>query len=105
MTWQIHPAAQQEHDDCIEYYAGIDPEIASSFELRYLQARNEICGNPFLHNIRRRSVRRVNLQPRFGDYYVAYTVWREQVVILAVAHAKRRPYYWRKRITEARKLF
>lgn len=51
------------------------------------------------------ALRRVNLQPRFGDYYVAYTVWREQVVILAVAHAKRRPYYWRKRITEARKLF
>lgn len=105
MTWQIHPAAQQEHDDCIEHYAGIDPGIASSFELRYLQARNDICGNPLIYNIRRRGVRRVNLQPRFGEHYVAYTVWREQVDILAVAHAKRRSDYWRKRIAEAKKLF
>lgn len=105
MTWQIHPAAQQEHDDCIEYYAGIDPELAVSFELRYLQARHDICANPFLYNIRRRGSRRVNLQPRFGEHYIAYTIWREQVVLLAVAHAKRRPYYWRKRLAEARKLF
>jgi hypothetical protein len=28
MNWRIHPAAQQELDDCLEWYAGIDPELA-----------------------------------------------------------------------------
>ena len=32
-------------------------------------------------------------------------IWKERVVILAVAHAKRRPYYWRKHLAEAKKRF
>ena len=47
----------------------------------------------------------MNLTPRFGEYYIAYMIWREKVVILAVAHAKRRPYYWRKRIGESKNMF
>lgn len=50
-------------------------------------------------------MRRANLHPRFSEYYIAYMVWRERVVILAIAHAKRRPYYWRKRIDEAKQMF
>ena len=47
----------------------------------------------------------MNLKPRFSEYHIAYMFWREKVVILAVAHAKRRPYYWRDRIDEARRMF
>jgi hypothetical protein len=49
-------------------------------------------------------VRCVNLTPWFGEYYIAYMIWKDKVVILAVAHARRRPYYWRKRIVEAREM-
>jgi hypothetical protein len=44
----------------------------------------------------------VNLTPRFGEYYIAYMLWHDKVVILAIAHAKRRPYYWRHRISESK---
>lgn len=64
-----------------------------------------IIDNPLLYNLRRRNTRRANLTPRFGEYYIAYMIWRQKVVILAIAHAKRRPYYWRYRIGEAKKLF
>jgi hypothetical protein len=50
-------------------------------------------------------VRRVNLTPRFGEYYIAYMLWHENVVILAIAHAKRIPYYWRHRISESKQMF
>lgn len=60
---------------------------------------------PLLHTLRRRGTRRVNLTPRFGELYIAYMIWRQRVVILAIAHARRRPYYWRSRIGEAKKLF
>lgn len=103
--WNIHPSAQQEHDELLQYIGGIDKELVTAFELRYLQYRHAICENPLLYNIRRKAVRRANLNPRFGEYYIAYMIWRQQVVILAVAHAKRRPYYWRKRIGEAKELF
>lgn len=103
--WNIHPSAQQEHDELLEYFGGIDEELVTAFELHYLQHRHAICENPLLYNIRRKIVRRANLNPRFGEYYIAYMIWRQKVVILAVAHAKRRPYYWRNRIGEAEKLF
>lgn len=32
-------------------------------------------------------------------------IWRDKPVILAIAHGARRPYYWRKRIGESKKLF
>jgi hypothetical protein len=40
-----------------------------------------------LHRVRRGKTRRVNLHPRFGEYYIAYMIWREKIVILAVTHA------------------
>jgi hypothetical protein len=103
MNWRIHPAAQQELDDCLEWFAHIDPELALAFEERYLQARHAICANPLLYNIRQRGVRRVNLTPRFGEHYIAYTLWEGSLVILAVAHAKRRPHYWSTRLAEMKK--
>lgn len=57
------------------------------------------------HNIRRGAVRRVKLVPQFGEYYLAFMIWKDRVVIPAVAHAKRRPYYWCGRVGDARKLF
>ena len=103
--WEIHPTAQLEHDGLLEQFGAIDTKLASAFEWCYLQYRHAICVNPRLFNIRRNTVRRVNLTPRFGEYYIAYRIWREKVVILAIAHAKRRPYYWRKRIGEAKEMF
>ena len=105
IEWRIHPSAQEEHDAQIEAFAGIDEDLAIAFEERYLHYRYSICDNPLLFNLRRGPVRRVNLTPRFGEYYIAYMIWREKVVILAIAHAKRRPYYWRKRIGEAKERF
>lgn len=100
--WSIHPAAQDELEEAVEYYLAIDGELARDFDRYYRRYRQRICENPLLFRIRRFTVRRVNLIPRFGEYYIAYMIWREQVVILAVAHAKRMPYYWRQRIEEAR---
>ncbi len=103
--WNIHPAARQEHDDIIIAYSGVDESLVIAFEECYLRHRHLICTNPLLFNIREGAVRRANLHPRFGEYYIAYMIWRRNVVILAVAHAKRRPLYWRRRIDEARELF
>jgi toxin ParE1/3/4 len=43
----------------------------------------------------RRNLRRCFLQ-RF-PYYVAYELFTDEIVILAVAHTKRRPNYWIRR--------
>ena len=105
--FNIHPAAREELHDTIRYFAGVDADgaLAFDFETSFYRNTAAIVASPLLFNIRGISVRRVNLKPRFSEYYIAYMIWREKVVILAIAHAKRRPYYWRKRIDEAKEMF
>jgi len=55
--------------------------------------------------VRKLNVRRANLGPQFNEWYLAYMLWNDQVVILAIGHAKRRPFYFHNRIDEALKLF
>ncbi len=104
-SWNIHPSALEEHDEQIEVFAGIDEALAIAFEEHYLYYRHGICENPLLYNVRQGVARRVNLTPRFGEHYIAYMIWKQKVVILAVAHAKRRPFYWRKRIGASQEMF
>jgi hypothetical protein len=104
-AWEIHPEAQRELEDAFDFYLVIDEELAHAFDEHYTRYRKEFCEDPLRFSLRVPPTRRVNFTPRFGAYYIAYMIWRDKPVILAVAHAKRRPYYWRKRIGEARKLF
>ncbi|TLD68710.1 hypothetical protein FEM03_21245 [Phragmitibacter flavus] len=104
-AWQIHPAARHELIEVLSYYLTIDPELAHAFDDHYRRYRTQICETPLLHNARRNQIRRVNLTPRFGEYYIAYMLWKHEVVILAIAHAKRRPGYWRQRISESKQIF
>jgi len=104
-AYNVHPEARVEFDAVFDHYVRIDPELADDFDSTFFQCLGTIISSPLLFNIRRISVRRVNLKPRFSEYYIAYMIWREKVVILAIAHAKRRPYYWRKRIDEAKEMF
>lgn len=34
--WNIHPSAQQEHDELLYYFGGIDEELVTAFEWHYL---------------------------------------------------------------------
>ena len=94
MTWRFHDLAIEELDEALAYYASVDPELAYAFEAHVMATVGRICQNPALFNLRRKSTRRANLRPRFGEYYLPYEVKEDHVFILAVAHAKRQPNYW-----------
>ena len=102
LVW--HPSAKQELVDQAEKFAQIDSKLVTRFNglvNHYLRVIQEI---PHAFHERRFEIRRANLLPKFGDYYIAYLLWNERVVILALGHAKRRPYYFRDRFIEARRL-
>ena len=103
--FSIHPQAITEFDEAFEHYLEIDPELGASFEKTVFKYIQEIVAAPLRFSIRKPPTRRVNLTPRFGAYYIAYMIWRDKPVILAIAHGARRPYYWRERISESKKLF
>ena len=105
IPFEIHPAALQEFHDAVEYYWSADPKIAADFGRTYLKKRESARDNPLLYRTREGEVRRANFGTQFKEWYIAFILWNEKVVVLAVAHAKRRPYYFRARIAEAQKLF
>lgn len=101
----MHPDAEQELGEVAEYYEAIGQDLADAFLDCFRACRLRITNNPMHYNIRRGVVRRINLAPQFREYYLPFMIWKNRVVILAVAHAKRRPYYWRSRIAQAKKIF
>lgn len=105
IPWEILPEAQVEMQAAFAYYNAIDPAMADHFYGNLVTLRNQARVNPFMHHIRRQEIRRINLGPRFQEWYLAYILLKGQLVILAVAHAKQKPYYFSGRIDVARKLF
>ena len=101
----MHPAAEQELAEVAEYYEAIDPDLADAFLDSFESYRITITENPLRYSIRKGIVRRVNLTPQFREYYLPFMIWKDRIIILAVAHAKRRPYYWQKRIGARKKMF
>lgn len=106
MNWPLaHPAVWEDFNDAIRYYASrAGSEIALDFEQCIHQNFALIQATPLLHRARAFQVRRVNMGPQFREWYIAYILSQQTVVVLAIAHGKRRPYYFRERIREAKHL-
>ena len=96
MTLAFHAAAREEARAAYLFLAADDPAVADDFERRLRLAISAIEKNPETCRIRRFGVRRKNLS-RFKRHYVAYMIWKDQIVIIAIGHASRRPYYWYRR--------
>ncbi len=78
------------------YYAGLDEDLALDFEEDLQGVIVRVRRDPLINRVRKYSVRRANL-PRFKNQSVAYMMWKASVVVIAIGHAKRRPYYWYRR--------
>lgn len=89
-------AARAELRDAVNYdeaqVSGLGDEFAAEAEsaVRLLASHPEI-GAPYLVGTRR------ILVPRF-PFSIVYQIRSGQAVIIAVAHQRRRPGYWRKRL-------
>jgi hypothetical protein len=92
----FHPAAREEAHEGYLYYGAVDDELGLDFERKINQTLDLIQSQPELFSIRRYKVRRANLN-RFKEGYIAYMLWKDQIVVIAIGHANRRPYYWYRR--------
>src|SRR5262249_6687891 len=98
MMFKILPEAEQEL-----FHAALDYErkeigLGVRFRNEVAALIERILFSLRLWRERAGGYRRVNL-PVF-PYYVAYFVREEIVLIGAVAHAKRKPNYWKKRVRD-----
>ena len=94
-TVEFHPAAVQEADAARQWYAKRSLVAARAFLTELIHAVERVSEAPerwpkYEHGTRR------CMFPRF-PFSLIYRVARDKVRVIAVAHAKRRPGYWKGR--------
>jgi plasmid stabilization system protein ParE len=84
--------AQQEFDDAIEYYDGINQQLGNDFVEAVERLISRILSFPKACPEVLNSIRRCRLK-RF-PYGLVYRLGKDAIEILAVMHFSREPNYW-----------
>lgn len=93
---RIHEAARREANLATVWYAERSISAARRFRDDLLTAFSSAAESPLRYPAYLHGTRRVVLR-RF-PYFIVFFDWQDEVYIVAVAHAKRRPGYWKKRV-------
>ena len=89
------PDARAEFLKAIQYYEDSQAGLGHRFRLAVEAAVKSIAENPFRYRVLHPPFRRY-LLPHF-PYTIIYCIEPENILIIAVAHTKRKPGYWIKR--------
>ena len=93
MIYQFHPEAQAEHLETVAYYETQRPGLGASYLAEFESVLELVCEAPTRYPIELGpDVRRVLLR-RF-PFTVLFRESDGAVQVLAVAHHRRRPWYW-----------
>lgn len=92
----FHPDADSEVTEGVEYYESCSTGLGSELLGEVERALSHISTNPEACQLIGRRARGKSLW-RF-PYNLVYAVYSDRVRIVAFAHQKRRPFYWRKRL-------
>ena len=95
MTLQFHPAAQDEFVETVAFYEAAGVGLGQQFREAVRVGLDRIVAHPEIGG-RRGSTRRFVIDGFPFD--VVYRVRPEGIDVLALAHHRRRPGYWRRRV-------
>lgn len=93
---RLHPQARLEVEQAFDWYFERSTNAAGRFLDAVDSAFRQIVQNPERYPAYTQKTRRFVLDE--FPYAAIYQVQDEVVLVLAMAHAKRRPRYWHKRI-------
>ena len=80
-------------------YQLVRPGYGEKFRDAVKEVMAKVCANPSAFTPKRRGVRKACFKSPF-PYAVYYYEREEDIVVLAYAHEKRRPGYWRYRLRD-----
>lgn len=89
---RFHPEAAQEIHEAVEWYRARSPEAAAGFVAELNHAIEQVAELPETWPPYKANTRRFVF--RVYPFSLVYRVVEEEVAIVAVAHAKRKPGYW-----------
>lgn len=93
MNYRFHRAAAGEHYDNVVFYEERLPGLGADYLAEFTQVMAQVCAMPDLYPlICAPDIRKAGLK-RF-PFSVIYRVTSAHIVVLAVAHQRRRPAYW-----------
>jgi hypothetical protein len=103
-AWRFHPAARVELDAGAKHYAeartGLGDAFLDAVDEKLTSASRVVVPGTPVPGIPDENVRRVLLSPRF-PYQLVLVI--DVDIVLAVAHLRRHPDYWRARLAAATK--
>jgi plasmid stabilization system protein ParE len=88
--------AEAELDETVTYFDEQRPGLGDRFEQDVLATLNFVLEHPFSGKAISRRVRKFPL--RTFHYNLVYVIEEAEVIIVAVAHHRRRPGYWHRRL-------
>ncbi len=92
----IHPDAENELNAAIDYYESCEEGLGISLLYEVEMAFTKISENPFTWGVFHKNFHRY-LVHRF-PFAVIYIIENEQLFIIAIAHTRRKPFYWKSRL-------
>lgn len=96
MTYVFLPDAQEEFNETALYYEIRTEGLGVRFRNEINSEIQRILADPCIRRERPGGFRRANCH-RFS-HYIAYSIHGQTIVILAIAHSRRRSNYWKSRI-------
>lgn len=97
MNHRFLRAALAEHLDAVAFYENRLPGLGADYLAEFETVMTRICAMPdFYPGVGVPDIRKAGLK-RF-PFFVIYRVKFAQIVVLAVAHQRRRPGYWSWRV-------
>jgi plasmid stabilization system protein ParE len=92
---ELHPAAEAEARAALLRYRARDPAVADRFIAALDRAMERVANDPerwpsYSHGTRRLLLRRF-------PFAIIYRVALTRTLVVAIAHQRRRPGYWRRR--------
>ena len=95
MSVRFHPAAESEAAVARDAFAAQDSESPRRFARRLDLALNRLQAFPEMGKPGMRGTRSVYLAP--FPFHLVYLADNSEIIVVAIAHAARRPGYWRER--------
>jgi len=92
----FHPGAAEDYEEAVAWYFARGAAVALDFECEIERSLRLIAQSPLRWPKFDAERRRIIV--RKFPYSIVYEVIGQQIVILAIAHGRRRPYYWRERV-------
>lgn len=97
MIYEFHPDAEEEFIEAAAYYERSVPGLGERFAREVQHTIEQVLKYPEIGFPIDPTLRRIILN-RF-PYYLIYSFTQDMLRIVAVAHMRRRPGYWRFRVS------